>query len=551
MEAPVGWTDEGLDAALGRIDAFVNRRLERDTGPGIAVALTTRDDLIGVATTGCADAAAGTAVRPSHLFEIGSIGKSFTAVALLQLREEGRLDLDTPVSDLLSLFAPQSAFAPITVHHLLTHTSGLSCGIDFTPDARSEVWATRELHAAHAPGESFHYSNLGYKALGLLLERLEGKPYAEIIRERLLDPLGMHDTVPVIDNAVRPRLATGHVFRETDRPDRPGDPLGPATWVETNTGDGCICATASDLAAWLRMLLNRGAGHSGRVLSEESFALLTRPAIEMGPGSSRWYGYGVVSSEHESMRLLGHGGGMIGYTSAMFGDTERGIGAVVLVNGYCNPGDIARDVLAVLGAAHDGRELPPLPDEPDPDAEEDAERLAGVYRSGENVWELVASGDRLSLVAGGQRVALARLGPATFRADDPALAWTTLQVRVEDGRGVALVHGGDVYYREGVVAPDSEPLPDDWRAYPGHYRSHNPWAPDLRVVAREGRLILLIPGPPDGFGDKQELVPLDDGTFGVQLGDYFYDRMRFDTIVDGEALRANLSGGDYYRFFTP
>lgn len=551
MEGFVDWTDEGLDAALGRIDAFANLRLERDTGPGIALALTTRDDLIGVATTGCADAAAGTALRASHLLEFGSIGKSFTAVVLLQLREEGRLDLDAPVTEYLPWFAVRSEFAPISIHHLLTHTSGLSGGTDFAPDPRYEVWAARDLHVAHPPGEAFHYSNLGYKALGLLLERLEGKPYAEIVRERLLDPLGMRDTIPIIDNATRPRLATGHVFRDTDRPHRPGDPLAPATWLETNTGDGCIVSTAADLAIWLRMLLNRGVGPAGRILSEESFDLLTHPVIEMSPGSGRWYGYGLFSFEQDGQRLLGHTGGMVGYHAAMLGDVERGLGAVVLVNGPGAQSRIASDAVAVLAAAYDGRELPPLPDEPEPDAVTDPAQYAGVYRSADRAWEIVASGDRLSLVTDGRRIPVVPLGTGTFRAEDPELAHTWVSARVEDGRAVALAHGGDSFYREGLGAPERVALPDEWRAYPGHYRSHNPWGPDFRVVAREGRLLLLHPEPPDGFDDEQELVPLDDSSFGVRLGDYVYDRIRFDTIVDGETLRANLSGGDYYRFFTP
>jgi len=547
----VSWIDTGLDAALGRIDAFVNKRLGHDTEPGIALALTTRDQLLGVATAGLADAAGGAALRASHLFEFGSIGKSFTAVALLQLREEGRLDLDAPVTDYLPWFAVQSDYPPIATHHLLSHTSGLTGGTDFAPDPRYEVWAARDLHVAHAPGEAFHYSNLGYKALGLLLERLEGKPYAEIVRERLLDPLGMRDTMAVIANANRPRLATGHVYRDTDRPHRPGDPLAPASWLETNTGDGCIVSTAADLTAWLRMLLNRGSGSAGRILSEESFALLTRPVIEMSPGSGRWYGYGLMTFEQDGQRLLGHTGGMVGYVSAMFGDVERGVGAVVMVNGPGAPLRIATDAVAVLAAAHDGRDLPSLPDEPDPDAVPDAEQFAGVYRSGDRAWEIVVSGDRLSLVADGQRAPLLPLGPAAFRAEDPALAHVWVRAQVEDGRAVALTHGGDVFHREGLDAPETAALPEEWRAYPGHYRSHNPWASDFRVVSREGRFFLLFPEPPDGFEGDQPLDPLPDGSFAIRSGDYAYDRIRFDTVVDGEALRANLSGADYYRFFTP
>lgn len=548
----MNWTNEALDAALGRIDEFVDARLARDTGPGISLALTTRDELIAVATTGQADIAAGTAVKPSHLFEFGSIGKSFTAVALLQLRDEGRLDLDTPMSDLLPLFAIQSEYAPITVHHLLTHSSGLSGGNDFTPDPRFEVWSTRDLHAAHAPGEAFHYSNLGYKALGLLLERLEGKPYAEVIRERLLDPLGMHDTVPVIDNNVRPRLAVGYVAHDGDRPWHPRDPLAPATWLETNTGDGCICSTASDLTIWLRMLMNGGVGPAGRVLSEESFALLTERVIEMGKESGVWYGCGLYTDTREGTEILGHTGGMVGYESAMFADVERGIGVVVLVNGTGLRLPIVRYALSALAAAQDGAELPPLPEEPDFDAVENADRIAGTYRSDSRIWEIVASGDRVSLVTDGRRIPLTKLSATSFRAADSALGWTWMQVRFDGENAVALVHGGDVLYRDGVERPAVDPLPEEWRAFTGHYRSHNPWTSDIRVVACEGNLQLLFTyGAPDGFDEEQALVPQGDGLFGIPINGYIYDWIRFDTIVDGEALRATISGGDYYRFFTP
>ena len=210
-------------------------------------------------------------------------GKPFTAVCLLQLAEEGVIDLHAPVTTYLPWFAVRSQHAPITIHHLLSHTAGIIEGTDFPVDARFEVWALRETDAVD-PGKRGWYSNVGYKALGFLLEAVTGKPYAKIVQERILDPLGMTRSVATITHDARRRFAVGYVPYYDDRPWRPAHGLAQATWIETNTGDGCLASPADDLATFLRMLLNGGAGPDGRLLSEENFNLMRSPHAEFNPG---------------------------------------------------------------------------------------------------------------------------------------------------------------------------------------------------------------------------------------------------------------------------
>lgn len=537
-----------LQPAIERIGAYVAQRLGETRTPGLSLALTSRDELLHAQAWGVADALAGTPLTSAHLLEWGSIGKSFTAAVLLQLREEGRVDLDAPVTDYLPWFALRSRYAPIALHHLLTHTAGLSSGTEYTTDPRFEVWAARELHTAHAPGERHHYSNLGYKVLGVLLERLLDRPYAGIVEERILAPLGMRDTVATITHATRPRLATPHERLYDDRPSLPSHPVVPATWVETNSADGCIAGTAADLTAWLRLLLRRGATESVRILAEESFERMTRRWTRVSDTLA--YGYGLRIRDAGDYTAIGHSGGMIGHYAHMEANVDDGVGVVALINGPGSAVGIARDALHVLTAATRGAPLPPLPPARDPYRVAGATDYAGTFQLPGQALRIVAGTERLWLEFDGERIPLISAGPDAFIADHPRFDRFLLAFGRAGERVVELFHGGDWYVREGQPRAVAD-YPAAWDACPGHYRTTNPWAPSFRVVLRQGRLMLLFDALPDGFTDAQELLPLDDGTFGVDDAGVIYDRLRFDAVVDGHALRAHLSTAPYYRFFTP
>ena len=141
-----------FEEAFKRLDQFIEQKMKIANVPGMAVAVTDREKLLRVSTYGFADVAAQTRVTPEMLFEIGSITKSFTSIALLQLREEGRLDLHEPVMRYLPWFEVQSVYEPITLHHLMSHTAGIIMGAEFTGEARYEVWALRETETTRVSG---------------------------------------------------------------------------------------------------------------------------------------------------------------------------------------------------------------------------------------------------------------------------------------------------------------------------------------------------------------------------------------------------------------
>ncbi len=538
-----------LDDALALLDRFVAWQLEGAATPGLALALTDRERLLHVATYGYADLAARSPVTPDTLFDIASVGKTFTAVALLQERDAGRLDLQAPVARYLPWFRVLSPYPPITAHHLLSHTAGIIGTYSKTPGSRQEVVALRETVAAYPPGAHFHYSNVGYKTLGFLLEALAGQPRGDAIRERILDPLGMAATAPALTHAVRPGMATGYRHLYDDRPARPGDPLVPATWVEFVTGDGGLVSTPADLAAFVRLLLNRGRGPKGRLLSEESVALMTRRVIGEAFGASGlFYGYGLILADAAGHTHAGHGGESTGFRAVILADLDAGVGAAVLTNG---PGlvhiETANFALKLLRAAQTGGAPPPLPPARDPTHVAAAADYAGVYRSPAGALTLAAHDGRLLLDDGGAPIPLERHGSDSFVIGHPAFARFPLRFgRDGDGRVTEAFHGADWYTAERYTGPAAFDHPADWIAYPGHYRSHNPWFSNFRIVLRKGTLLLIHPA-----GQEEALVPLDDDTFRVGNTAHSPERLRFDTIVDGQALRVNLSGEYYYRALTP
>jgi D-alanyl-D-alanine carboxypeptidase len=530
-------------AAWSRVAEFVAARMRESNTPGVALAITSRERVLHVGTFGYANLHAKRALTPDTLFEIGSISKSFTSIALLQLRHEGRFDPHAPITKYLPWFSIKSSFAPITGHHLMAHTAGLPRDRDDVPSSRYQAYGLREREAGYAPGAQFNYSNVGYQVLGYALESIEKKRYANIIEERILKPLGMNASAAQFTHDTRPRLAAGYERMYDDRPSHAAHPLVPAAWLEYAAGDGSIVSTPADMAAYARMLLNRGAAPNGsRILSEESFEALTQRAT--ASGERVWYGYGIQTSERDGRTLLSHSGGMVGYASMLVLDPEAGVAAIVLVNGPGNAGSVAHFAVSTARAALRGDELPALPDPTDPAIVENGAEYAGTYSSPARTLVLKADSPFLGVPVGEKLMLLEQRGRDTFYLNDPAWELFLLRFEREKGEVIGFAHGGDWYTRSGRQPLAAKPHPPEWNAYPGHYRTTHAWFNNFRIVVRHGVLYLMQPS-----GGQTKMEPIGDGLF-KEAGPSS-ERLRFDSIVEGQALRANLSGVDYYRVFTP
>ena len=529
-----------------RVDEYARARMRDANTPGMSLAVTSRDRVLHAATYGFANVDAKRPVTAETLFEIGSISKSFTSVALLQLRDQGAFDPQAPITRYLPWFDIKSKYAPVTGHHLMSHTAGFPRDRDDVPSSRYQAYGVRERETGYEPGVHYAYSNVGYQVLGYALEAIAKRPYAEVIADRILRPLRMDATLAQFTHETRPRLATGYDRLYDDRPSHPSHPLVPATWIEYAAGDGSIVSTATDMAAYARMLLNRGKGPGGtRVISEEGFALLTQRAIPAGESS--WYGYGMGTSEKDGRLLISHSGGMVGYSSYLVLDPEAGVAAVALVNGPGDPSGVARYAVDVARAAVGQSALPSAPPASAPHTIKDAQQYAGAYGAGGETLALQAHETGLTLTAGGRVVKLESRGRDAFFVNDPAFDRFLLRAERQDGEKgavTALTHGARWFPRAGAPAAAATPNPAAWDAYTGHYRTTHAWFNNFRIVIRRGVLYLISP---DGSETKME--PLGDALF--KEAGQSAERLRFDSIVEGKALRANLSGVDYYRVFTP
>jgi CubicO group peptidase (beta-lactamase class C family) len=470
---------------------------------------------------------------------------------IMQLVEAGTIGLQQPISDYLPWFTPPQKMRPITVHDLLTHTSGLPIGPEGHLSGLLEAFTGAQLEPGSAPGGAPPtYSNLGYKALGYTVERLLRKSYAEAVGERIFEPLGMHASHGAVTEALRPWTAIGYQRVFTDRPPQRSHPLVQAPYEESDTGDGPIVSTVEDMCSYLRMFMRSGEP----IVSGSSFDVMTRPHTAFldpeHPGET--YGYALEVYEEEGHRIVGHTGGMIAHTTYCFADVTAGIGVIVFGSADgTNP--LGEYALRAAIDAHGGSHPRPAPaiDVRVPEAA----RLAGTWSAGERSIALVQDGDDLAAEVGGERAVVERRGDDAFLVAHPTLETFVFGIErpVRGGEIAALTHGPDRFERAGMAwnAPSSPT--DAWRPLVGHYTARLPWAQHFRVIERAGHLYLVeYTTALESGASETELVPLPGGrAFRLGEEEWRPSRVRFGDTVDGRALSLHIDGAVYGRAFTP
>lgn len=540
-------TPARFQAAYQRLDEYIARHMSEVGAPGMTLALASSNGLLRSSQYGFADVKAGLRVSPQTLFEIGSISKSFVAIAVLQLVEEGKLDLHKPVTNYLPWLKIESQYAPFTTHHLLSHTSGLS-GVPLLMRV-----AGTTLRTGFEPGSRWVYSNIGYVLLGFLIEAIDKKPFAEAMRQRVFVPLGMNSSAPVISNEIRERVAVGYGPLQPDRPLPFRGKLGEAPWIEVPEAAGSIAATASDMGNYLQMLLNQGAGAKGRVLSEKSFELFTKPVIKSAfRGEEASYAYGLWVSDTNGHSLLRHTGGMVAFSSAMYADVTDGLAAFASVNAARLPGGyrpiaVIRYALALLSAASRGQDLPaPPPPPPSPTIVKNASDYTGTFTLSSSADDkklvLVSEGDQLILQHAGSRIVLEQAGGDSFLVKHPDFALFTLSFGRDKDVVVEAFHGSSWWTNERYSGPKTFEYRKEWDAYTGHFHSDSPWYGSTRLVIRKGELLV---------GGDQPLRAVEPRVFRPADDPSDADRVTFDTFANGQAMRMNYSGIEFFRAFTP
>ncbi|MGX1701158.1 serine hydrolase domain-containing protein [Microbacterium sp. NPDC055357] len=320
--------------------------------PGAAVAVLKDGEVIDAAA-GVLSTATGVEATPDSVFQIGSITKVWTATLVMQLVDEGLVDLDAPVRDYLPDFriADEGAASAITTRQLLSHQAGFE-GDVFTDTGRGDdaiekyVATLAELPQVFAPGELFAYNNAGYIVLGRLIEVLRETTWEAALMQHLVAPLGLTHTTPSAYEAILHRVAVGHVGPGEDGVETPAP-----VWAlaKSNEPAGSMLAMrARDLVAFARMHIEGGAAADGtRVLAEASVRAMqdTHVDLPLVTGMGDAWGLGWEIFADRAPRIVGHDGGTIGQSSFLRVLPEAGIAVALLTNG----GDVMGLFNAVVG----------------------------------------------------------------------------------------------------------------------------------------------------------------------------------------------------------
>lgn len=335
LGAIVWWvsTAAGLFAQFppppGSLDKEVDAFLKESGAPGLAVVLVVGDRAVVTKGYGLASIETRVPVDADTLFQIGSVTKSITAAAILTASAEGGLPLDRPVGGLVSGLTP--CIGQATVEQLLSHSGGLidepaEYGPQGEDGLASYPRSWREEYCLIPPGRAFSYSNSGYALAGLALQEREKKPFADVIRARVLEPLGMTRTTFRPTEAMTWPLATGH--RRVDGVMRVVRPLpnDARLWPA-----GTVYSSANEMGRLVAALLNDGRTDGRQALPSTIVRQMLQPRMSI-PTLDRQYGYGLELDWWRGQRRAGHAGTMTGYSAAISLIPDRGIGVALLVN---------------------------------------------------------------------------------------------------------------------------------------------------------------------------------------------------------------------------
>ncbi|GIF88295.1 serine hydrolase domain-containing protein [Catellatospora chokoriensis] len=391
--------------------------------PGAAIAVYAGGEVVDHAA-GVLNTATGVTATPDAVFQIGSITKVWTATLVMQLADEGRLDLDAPVRRYLPEFAlaDEAAAAAVTVRQLLCHTAGFEGDIftdtgpgdDCVEKYVATLGATTQLFP---PGELFSYNNAGYCVLGRVVEVLRGKPYDACLREFLFTPLGLSHAATGPYEAILHRAAVGHL-----QPDPDADPVPAPIWAlaRSNAPAGAMLAMRPrDLLAFVRMHLDGGRAADGTaVLSPASVAAMQQRQVTVpcsGLMGDAW-GLGWEQFDWAGGVVFGHDGGTIGQNAFLRIAPEQGVAIALNANGG-NPIALYTELFPHLLRELAGIEMPVMPVPPAEPSRVDAARYLGTYAS--EVAELVVSqdGDGRIWLAQTPRGILAELGGKAERSE--------------------------------------------------------------------------------------------------------------------------------------
>jgi CubicO group peptidase (beta-lactamase class C family) len=378
--------DPLLESVLPKLDARMAELAARYRVPGLAVGVVRNQRLAWHKGYGFADIA--TERRPDEhtLFRVGSITKTVTATALVQLRDAGKLRLDDSIVRHLPEFAavrnPFGDVEDVTLRRRLTHRSGLMGEpplgqwerLEF-PSIEQIIAVLPQISVVIEPDSAFKYSNLAFSLLGEVVARVSGRPYVEYVQDEILVPLGMAESTFSITDALQPQLATG--YQPSPFADLPAP--APHPLIAGMTSAGQLYSSVADLAKWIALQFRTEARErsDAQVLRGPSLAEMHTP-LYMEPDWTAGYALSWMLMRKGNNVYGGHGGGIHGFISQIMFSTPHRTGAIALVNGAGPAQEFALEALELIVAAEKERK-PTLPAQPPKRTPPEWQRFLGRY----------------------------------------------------------------------------------------------------------------------------------------------------------------------------
>lgn len=337
-----------------KIDKFINTEMRLQRIPGLSLAVLKNGHILLIKGYGFANIEHQVPVKPETVFQSGSIGKQFTATAVMMLVEEGKLSLGDKITRYFP-DAPES-WKDVTVHHLLTHTSGLG---DYAPDFDVRRDYTEDELLAHIKkvplnyrtGEDWDYSNLNYVLLGILIHKVTGKFYGDYLAERVFRPLGMTASRVISESDIVRNRASGYRLVTNE--------LKNQEWVSATvntTADGSLYLTAQDMTKWDAAL------YSDKLLKQSTLAQMWAP-VKLSNGPTKGYGFGWHTEMAHGHRIIFHGGAWQGFKSFIVRFPEEKLTIVFFANLWqTNEFRVARGLTSIFYPAFRLPAMKPIED---------------------------------------------------------------------------------------------------------------------------------------------------------------------------------------------
>lgn len=528
---------EPYRAAIAELEKLIAHEVADKKLPALSIALVDDQRVVWAKGFGFQDRTQKIPATAETVYRVGSVSKLFTDVAVMQLVEAGKLNLDAPVTDYVPDFKPAAKpdHKPITLRMLMAHRSGLirepPAGNYFDPTEptlEKTIASLNGVDLVYAPGERQKYSNAAIGLVGYTLQKSQNEKFEAFVQRQVLEPLGMKVSSFVPTPAVKKNLAEAVMWTYHGRE-------FPAPTFELGMAPaGCMYSTVLDLAKFQSCLFADGKVNGKPLLHPSTIQTMFTPQFAK-EGTTDGFGLGFHVSDFDGRKKVDHGGAIYGFATEWAILPADKVGAIVVCSRDVANAVVSRitdDALRLMLAVKAGKPLPKI-DTSEPLTAEEARALVGRYRTadGERSQEIIESAGRAFLASsrGGYRSQLRKAG-ADLTVDD-VLAWGPKYTRVGDG----IQLGKRLYLRQPApTEPPTEP-PAKWKGLIGEYGwDHN----TLFIYEHAGRLHALI--------EWIEIDPLTEESENVFAfpdygGMYFGEKLVFTRDASGRATKVEAA----------